>query len=300
MEGPKIPIFEQVLRPIDLHHNPQFRGIVSAMMSALKREEHVLISTPPNIAQATVSAFIEHVVCSVFPATISVLDSAGNTRKLGRRNRKAQRLRKATGDSEKADLFETCPYMSNICIVEEFDKIKDQASIIRVMKEMSVTIDDEQESVPVPFVLFAVVPETTHLPKSVVTSFSFHINIPSLPSVFPAIDNSLYQGYDALLQAMKQQVFIHKEVSIYIGQLVLRADGTPLVTSFLEVKTKLLLNKAVEDCAMLHGRNYAIPDDVQALFPHLVSHRLLLPGPTTFETCGKFVQSVIEATPVPI
>ena len=294
------PIFECVLKPIDLYDSPVFRSIVSALMTALKREEHVLISCRPTVAQATVSSFIEYVVYSVFPATISVVDSAGNTRFLGRRRRATHRLSSRKSEPAEAKMAD-CPYMSNVCIVEEFDQVKEKEPILRVMKELAVSIDDEeQENVPTPFLLVAIVPETTHLPKSVVTSFSFHINIPTLPSVFPHIENSLYQGYDSLLEALKGQVFMHKEISIYTGRLVLRADGTPLVTSFLEVKTKLLLNKAVEDCAILHGRDYIIPDDVQGLFPYLVTHRLLLPGPTTFETCGKFIESVIQATPVPI
>lgn len=297
MDAPRNPIFEQVLRPLDLHQSTLFRGIVSAMISALKREEHVLISCPQSIAQATVSAFIEHVVCSVFPATICALDSSGNIRRLGRRTRKTHRT---SSKSDSKDAFDACPFMSNICIAEDFHQIKDQSPITRVMKELSVTIGDEQESVPIPFIVFAVVPQNSHLPKSVVTGFSFHINIPTLPSSFPGVESSLYQSYDALLQAMKQPVFVHKEVSIYVGRLILRADGTPLVTSFLDVKTKLLLNKAIEDCAILHSRNYVIPDDVQALFSCLVSHRVLLPGPTTFETCEAFIESVIEATPVPV
>jgi MoxR-like ATPase len=93
---------------------------------------------------------------------------------------------------------------------------------------------------------------------------------------------------------------MHKEVSIYLGKLVLRADCTPLVTSFITVQTKLLLVRAMEDCALLHGRGFVTPDDVQLLFPCLVTHLILLPGTTTFETCVQFANAIIEEVDVPV
>ncbi len=65
---PRIPIYEQVLRPIELLHNSKFRGIVSALVTALKREEHVLISYESKVPQSSISGFVEYVICSIFPA----------------------------------------------------------------------------------------------------------------------------------------------------------------------------------------------------------------------------------------
>jgi MoxR-like ATPase len=71
------------------------------------------------------------------------------------------------------------------------------------------------------------------------------------------------------------------------------------VTSFITVPTKLLLVRALEDCALLHGRSFVTPDDVQLVFPCLVTHLILLPGVTTFETCVGFANSIIEEVDVP-
>ena len=85
-----------------------------------------------------------------------------------------------------------------------------------------------------------------------------------------------------------------------MSQLILNVDCKPLLTSFIEVKTKLLFVKAINDCALLHGRNYVIIDDVQMVFPMLVSHRFLLPGPTSFKDCLDFIYKLIDTLPVPI
>jgi MoxR-like ATPase len=295
------PIFEQILGNLDLLHNQLFRNIVSCLITAIKREEHVLITYRPSLGQSSISTFVQYVFCSLFPATVSLLQADGTSRQLGRPvpltprpspGRSSRRGSVAVSDAS--------PFLSNICIVESINEIRDANSILRVMKELSVTVDDQQESVPMPFLVIALCPENTHLPRSVATGFSFHVNLPTLPPAFPHVNAPLFEVYDSLIEALKSQVFTHKEVGIYMGKLILRADCTPLVTSYIEVKTKLLLAKSIEDCAFLHGRDFVIPDDVQGMFPCLVTHRWLLPGVTTFETCNRFAQSIIEAVEVPV
>jgi hypothetical protein len=161
-------------------------------------------------------------------------------------------------------------------------------------------------------VIIALVSETVHLPKTLATSFLFHISIPSrldkMGIRFPDVDRPLFGSCQELTTAVNpraidpkaSQTFMHKEASIYLGRLILKADCTPLVTSFIDVTSKLHLTKAIEDCALLNGRAFVTPDDIQLLFPSLVTHRILLPGPTTFRTCVQFADSIVDGTDVPV
>jgi MoxR-like ATPase len=198
------------------------------------------------------------------------------------------------------------PFLANICIIENLQEVEHPEQVLQVIHEAAVVIDGEEIQVPRPSVIVALVPQGTHLPKTVATSFTFHINIPTFPDDhnFPPIKEPCAPTFEALLAAVRGPgtgpAFMHKELSIYLGKLVLRADCTPLVTSFLTVPTKLLLVRAIEDYAMLHGRAFITPDDVQQLFPCLVTHLILLPGITTFGTCVQFVNSIIEEVEVPV
>ncbi|OHT17245.1 hypothetical protein TRFO_12593 [Tritrichomonas foetus] len=290
-------IFENILPGIDQVSNPQYRAMVSTLVTALKREEHVLISSPSSIDERGIAQLIEYIVCSIFPATVAVLTKDGSTRLIGKR---ARHMSKNSKDDTGISYDSISPFLSNVCIVECFDKISDASPIIKVMRELAVTIDDHSESVPIPFLLIALVNEKSHLPRNTLGAFSFHINIQSLPSTISRIESVLYQGYDSFLQALSAQVFSHRDITTYISQLVLNVDCKPLITSFIEVKTKLLLNKAIDDCAILSGRDFVMPDDVQEIFPMLVTHKFLLPGHTNFRNCLNFVQKLIDTIPVPI
>lgn len=302
---PRNPIYEIILSSSDLW-NIHYRAIISTLVTALKREENVIISSPSNkISQKKVSEFVRYIVCKLIPATTSVISKSNfpqfyenqtdsDDNDVNNYNKKKK--------SKNSINSQSSPFFSNVCIVEDFDKIGDTSPIIRVMKELVITIDGEEQPkpLPVPFFLVALVNETSHLPRNTLGSFSFHINIQSLPSKIPTDFSPFYPTYDAFLQVLSIPVFAHRDITTYISQLVLNVDCKPLLTSFLEVKTKLLLVKAIDDCALLNDRNYIITDDVQMIFPMLVTHRFLLPGPTSFRNCLDFVYNLIDTLPVPI
>lgn len=308
-EPPCSAIFDNIIDP-DEDYESQFRyrSIISTFVTALKREDHILFSFPSTINNDHVAQFIEHIVCSIFPATISVLLKDGKATFLGIQDHSEDSdvsdmdsenyQTKKRLDKKKMKPNPVSPFLANVCIVEHFDKIDDTAPIIKVMRELAVTINDHSESVPQPFVLVALANENSQLPRNTLAAFSYHINIQELPK--RKKNMPLYQKYANFMESFSTQVYIHRDITTYLSQLILNVDCKPLLTSFIEVKTKLLLSKAIDDCAMLHGRNFIVPDDVQMLFPSLVTHRFLLPGPTALKNCIEFIQKLIETIPVPV
>jgi MoxR-like ATPase len=286
-------VFEQLLGPIGCLDNVVFRRIVSVLVTALKRSQNVLVSHHPKVSESVVVALLEYVLTSLFPTTIAVIERGGAFRAGGRRRRRSKKL--------------ASPFLSNICIVESIHNGQDPQPVLDAIHDLQVTIDDEVVPVPDPFVVVALVPETAHLPKTLMTAFLFHVNIPTrldkMGIHFPEFDRPLFGGsqqFAAAISPKDAQTFIHKEVSIYLGRLILKADCTPLVTSFIDVTSKLYLIKVIEDCALLNGRTFVTPDDIQMLFPCLVTHRILLPGQTTFLTCVQFAESIVDGTDVPV
>lgn len=299
-----IPIFANILSD-ENDPNPTYRAIVSTLVTALRREEPVLISTPSKLSSKKVAQFVGYVANSLFPSTVSVI-SKNNSYQFFGDNSNFHENGDNDDDSRNHDKNKSnkplSPYLVNVCIVEDFDNLSDTSPVIKVMKELAVTIDgaDQPTSVPIPFLLVALVNESSHLPRNTLGSFSFHINIQNLPSQIPSKVSPFYPNYDAFVQVLNTQVFVHRDITTYMSQLILNVDCKPLLTSFIEVKTKLLLVKAVDDCTLLHGRNYIITDDVKMIFPMLVTHRFLLPGSTSFKNCVDFINKLIDTLPVPI
>ncbi|KAH0795245.1 MoxR family ATPase [Histomonas meleagridis] len=294
---PAKDVFKQLLDPLKEKYDATLRVAVSTFITAIKRDEHILISYSPDIKQNSICRFIEYISCALLPLSISTIELDGTVRHSGYKEKFFTKQPKS--NPSKAPKETLSPFTENVCIVKNFDEIEND-SIIKVMKELEFPVGEGSKSVPIPFLVVAIVPESVHLPRNTIAQFAFHINLKELNLKFPEIESPLYQSYDSLVQSTMIPVFTHYDITTYTSKLMLNVDCKPMLTSFLDVKTKLLLMKAVEDFAILNGRDFIIPDDVQSIFSVLVSHKFLLPGYTSFEACVAFANSILQVVPVPV
>ena len=80
-------------------------------------------------------------------------------------------------------------------------------------------------------------------------------------------------------------------LSIFVFRLTLL--GHPLGVS---PRGTLALQRATQALAFLLGRDYAIPDDVKFLAPHVLCHRLILTGGRRGRTA---IERLLRAVPIP-
>ena len=286
-------LLESILSKIEPAYHSLYKPIISIFATAIEREEHLLLSFPPAIKEIDIESIIEFIFCSFFPLTITIF----------RRDGSFEATRVMGEPSKHKNIIS--PFRSNGCIVEKFDKREDTSQIIRTMREQAFMLGEDSDFVPVPFLVIALVDENSFVPRNTLQYFSFHIHIPAIPSKMPTPETPVYRNYEAFTNDGKgflseKSVFSHQDITSYISQLVLNLDCKPLITSFIEVKTKLLLIKTIKEYANFQGRDYVLPDDVQIIFPFLVTHKFLLPGKTTFRNCVNFVQEIISAVASPI
>jgi MoxR-like ATPase len=87
------------------------------------------------------------------------------------------------------------------------------------------------------------------------------------------------------LQRQAQDVFVHNLVAEYIVRLVLATRtpaefGLPDLTSVIQIgcspRATLGLVAAARALALIHGRDYVLPTDVQAVAKDVMSHRIVL------------------------
>jgi MoxR-like ATPase len=79
----------------------------------------------------------------------------------------------------------------------------------------------------------------------------------------------------AALSAAVQDVFVHDVVGRWIVDLVRATRGLEVVAIGSSVRGTLALNRAARAWAMLNGRRYVTPEDVERLFVPVLLHRLL-------------------------
>ena len=172
---------------------------------------------------------------------------------------------------------------------------KTQSALLEVMEEHTVTVDGVTHPLPTPFLCIATQNPLgsagTHaLPESQLDRFMVCLSIgyPSLEDQMRII--AAQQGHDPLseLNAVTNAKNV-LEVQEYLSSVrvadpvlkyaVLLCEATrshPLVELGISPRGISALVKMARARAILRERNYVVPEDLQAVFPDVCGHRLVL------------------------
>ncbi|MEQ8755308.1 MAG: MoxR family ATPase [Coleofasciculus sp. G1-WW12-02] len=191
------------------------------------------------------------------------------------------------------------PVFTNILLTDEINRAtpRTQSALLEVMEERQVTVDGVSRNVPQPFFVIATQnPIEYHgtfpLPEAQMDRFTLSLSL-GYPTPEEELQMlQLHQGGMVLsdlkpcistedvleLQRLCQQVQVERELQQYILNLVRASREAEDVVLGVSPRGTLALQRAAQAFAFLEGRNYAIPDDVKMLAPHVLSHRLMAVG----------------------
>jgi MoxR-like ATPase len=184
------------------------------------------------------------------------------------------------------------------------------------MQERRVTVDVHSHELARPFVVLAtqnpVEFEGTYpLPEAQVDRFMARLSI-GYPT--PAAEVDMLRAHEAgdrvermeavasaadVLTAIETAVRVHASdrLRAYIVALLQRTREDQRTELGASPRAGLLLLRAAKARALLQGRDHALPDDVQALAPVVLSHRIVL-APEAMEATGEqVVGDALTATP---
>ncbi len=196
------------------------------------------------------------------------------------------------------------PVFANLLLADEINRApaKVQSALLEVMQERQVTIAGETHKVPEPFVVMAtqnpIETEGTYpLPEAQVDRFMMKVLVdyPSEEEEFviaqrvtgePVEVNAVADTHAlALLQRPCREVYVDPSLIQYAVKLVSAtrkpqkydlADIAPYLTYGASPRATIGLIEGARALAMLRGRRYALPEDVSALVPDVLRHRLVL------------------------
>jgi MoxR-like ATPase len=191
------------------------------------------------------------------------------------------------------------PLMTSFVLADEINRAtpRTQSSLLEAMEESQVTIDGETHALGQPFFVIATqnpieTGGTFPLPEAQLDRFFMKLSLgyPSLEeeaailSRFegkdPLVDLEPVLGSEEILAAMKETetVIVNEAVRNYILRLVHKTRTHSDLRMGVSPRGSLALFKGARAYAALLGRDYVLPDDVQALFVPVAAHRMILSG----------------------
>ena len=196
------------------------------------------------------------------------------------------------------------PVFVNFVLADEVNRApaKVQAAMLELMAEKQVSIGGRTYPMPEPFIVIAtqnpIESEGVYpLPEAQRDRFLLKVDVPyprgneefeilRRMSVQPPTSRPVLDPQKILqLQKQASEVFVHNLVAEYIVRLVL-ATRTPAefnlpdLTSVIQLgcspRATLGLVAAARALALIHGRDYVLPTDVQSVAKDVMSHRIVL------------------------
>jgi MoxR-like ATPase len=286
---------------------------IELMLIALLCEGHVLLEDVPGVGKTTLAkAAARSLGCTFqrvqFTPDLLPSDVTG----LYYFNQKAQ-------DFE----FRPGPVMTQVLLADEINRAtpRTQSALLEAMQEQQVTIEGTTTSLPRPFLVLATqnpieLEGTFPLPEAQVDRFLLKLRI-GYPSERdendilvrfersdPLVDLQPVTAPEELLDMQRAVRTVRVEDSVrgYVVQVARATRDHPAVSLGVSPRGTMALYRTAQARAAIHGREYVIPDDVKALAPHVLTHRIIINPQTRLRgrTPQEVVMDVVDQVAVPV
>ncbi|MBX9612053.1 MAG: MoxR family ATPase [Burkholderiales bacterium] len=217
-----------------------------------------------------------------------------------------------------AFVFHPGPIFAQVLLADEINRAspKTQSALLEAMEEKQVTVEGETRPLPQPF--FVIATQNPHdqlgtfaLPESQLDRFLMRI---SLGYPDRAAERTLLAGddrrdmVDALppllsqtelhqLQQQVQRVHAAEPLLNYVQDLIAATRSGRWFLQGLSPRAGIAVVRAAKAQALLSGRDYVAPDDIQAILPQTVAHRLVPVGDAGRGPVEQ-VRAMLEAVPL--
>jgi len=216
--------------------------------------------------------------------------------------------------------FHPGPVFTNVVLADEVNRAtpRAQSALLEAMEETQVTIEGETRPLPHPFFVIATQNPSTQvgtfpLPESQLDRFLMRIEL-GYPDA--EAERALLNGTDRRdllstlaprlkpedlprLQREVQQVHASSALLDYLQALVNHTRHTPDFTHGLSPRAALAMLQGARAWAFMDGRDHVTPEDLQAVLPAIVGHRLSPAGGPGTASRNELVKRLLQQVAIP-
>ncbi|RUO74306.1 MoxR family ATPase [Pseudidiomarina sediminum] len=229
-------------------------------------------------------------------------------------------------------VFQKGPLFHNVILADEINRApaKVQSALLEAMAERQITVG--QTTYPLPHLFMVLATQnpleqegTYPLPEAQLDRFLMQLNLD-----YPAAETELdilrltrgeeLEGDVALPETLTQQdifaarrevleIFMEEAVENYLVQLVIATrqpqhyndDLARWLSYGASPRATIALDRCARAKAWLDGRDYVTPDDIQAVYPHVMRHRIILSYQAEADgiTADQALQAILQAVATP-
>ncbi len=299
--------------------------VIELLVMALLARGHILIEDIPGVGKTMLAKATARAVGGSFKRIQFTPDLLpGDVTGLSIYNQKTTEF-----------LFNPGPIFANVVLADEINRAtpKTQSALLEGLEEAQVTVEGTTRPLPKPFFVLATQNPvefrgTYPLPEAQMDRFFMRLRLgypqPSeeiellerhhnavarqdgrgsenqagelLKQVEPALSiEDVHQ-----LQMVHARIHISAAVRRYIVSLVSATRTHVRVLQGASPRASLALQRAAQSVALMAGREFATPDDVKLVAPHILPHRLILHEEAGGDVSETLIASLLEEVPVEV
>jgi MoxR-like ATPase len=273
------------------------RNEIKLVLCALLCRGHVLFEDVPGTAKTVLARAIAQSIEGAHASRIQCTPDLQPTDVTGL---------SVYNQKEREFEFHPGPVFANIVLVDEINRAmpRTQSALLEAMAERQTTVDGTSRPLPDPFLILATQNPLDHegtfpLPEAQLDRFFLKTTLgyPSLDDELrivqaqrhahplgglgPVVDVAALRQ----VQAAVEEVYIDPIIQRWLIELVRATRKLETVRVGASMRGSLALEQAARARALLEGRPFVEPDDIEALVEPVLTHRVLL-DPYRFETLG--------------
>jgi MoxR-like ATPase len=316
------PVSDTVLERVERLHTSIVRvirgkaEIVDALIAALLARGHVLLEDVPGVGKTTLAKALARSLQLEFHRIQFTSDTLPSDI-IG-----ISIYRQDSGTFE----FIRGPLFANVVLADEINRAapRTQSALLEAMSEYAVTVEKTRHPLAEPFLVVATQNPiestgTYPLPESQLDRFLMRLSMgypgpdeelellrsggaePELEQLEPVLSSA--EVID--LQSMVPEVHTGEKILAYLMEVITKTRDHDALSLGVSTRGSLAWQRSAQAMALVRGRAYVVPDDLQHTAESVLAHRVLLADPLIGDDWEKsrkeraVIRSIIESTTVP-
>ncbi len=289
------------------------RDVIEYVITAMLTGGHILIEDVPGVGKTQLAAALSRSCAGEFgrlQLTPDVMPSDITGFNM---------VNSSTGEFE----YKKGAAFCNFLLADEINRAspKSQSALLEIMEEHQISVDGVTHPLPSPFMVMATQNPvetygTYHLPEAQMDRFTMKISVgyPSADDEITILSRNENDVSPKSLEPvvtcdditdMQQKVKLircDEKIQQYIVSIVNATREDDYIKLGVSPRGSIALYRTAKAYAYVMGRGYVIPDDIKALAPVVLSHRIILTpkGRSAVGTSDEMVKKLLSEITVPV